>query len=248
LPAMLDGYEQRVIELRPASTHAMGVEGVRYSVGASTPQAEHFTVFGASGAAASVSLPDAKAIQSLEIDGKEIPADTLASDGTFLVQFGGESRKGPSFSQPSIQVTHADEKGEDAEALLTVDIPRDSQAATFGFLLQSAQPSNDVGAELRVNAKAVVLATRKSSQGLWSWFGTELGPGSYALDFRFHLPAGRRAGSGFSGWLRLRRKLVAREVVVKLKAGQDADAQPADPLPAPSAIDRRTYRVFDETL
>jgi hypothetical protein len=248
LPAMLDGYEQRVVELRPATAHAIGVEGVRYSVRTSSPEGAQFTVFGAPGTSTPVRLRDAKSIETLKIDGKEIPADSLAHDGTFLARFNGENRGGPTFSQPSISVMHADDKGEDAKVSLTVQIPADSQAATLGLLLQSAQPLSEVRTELRVNAKPVSLAPRKSSQGLWCWFGTELGAGSHALDFTFHLPAGHPAGPRISGWLRVRRKLAAKELVLKFNAGQETDAQRGDPLPASSAIERKTYRVFDENL
>jgi len=248
LPAMLDGYEQRVIELRPASAHAGRVEGVRYTVRTSGPGGAQFTVFGAPGASTPVRLPDAKAIETLEIDGKEIPADSLAHDGTFLVRFGGENRGGPAFSQPSIQILHADDKGEDAKVSLTVQIPTDSHAATFGLLLQSAQPLGEVRAQLRVNAKAVLLSSRKSGQGLWYWYGTKLGAGSHALEFMLHLPAGLPAPPRISGWLRVRRKLASRELVWKFKPGQQMDDFPSDPLPASSDTERKTYHVFDEDL
>ena len=248
LPAMLDGYEQRVIELRPASAHAGRVEGVRYTVRTSGPGEAQFTVFGAPGTSTPVRLPDAKAIETLEIDGKAIPADSLAHDGTFLVRFGGENREGPAFSQPSIQIMHADDKGEDARVSLTVQIPADSHAATFGLLLQPAQPLGEVRAELRVNAKPVSLTTRKSSLGLWYWHGTDLGAGSQRLEFMLHLPAGLPAPPRISGWLRVRRKLAAKDLVLKFKASQEADALPGDPLPASSATERKTYQVFDENL
>jgi hypothetical protein len=248
LPAMLDGYEQRVIELRLANGHDGCVEGVRYSVRTSGPGEAKFTIFGAPGTSTSVRLPNAKAIGTLEIEGKALPADSLAPDGTFLVRFGGDNREEPAFSQPSIQVLRADDKGEDAKVSLTVQIPADSQATTLGLLLQSAQPLGEVREELRVNAKAVLLSSRKSGQGLWYWYGTELGAGSQRLEFMLHLPAGLRAPPRFSGWLRVRRKLASRELVWKFRPGQQANDLPNDPLPASSDTERKTYRVFDEDL
>ena len=248
LPVTLDGYEQRVIELRPVTAVDAGVEGVRYSVRASTPGTAQFTVFGAPGRAVAVGLRGMKGVQSLEIDGKEITEDSPTQGGTYLVHFGGESRRKPSFSQPSIQITPAHDKGEDAKASLTVDIPADSQASAFGFLFQSPQPSNGVAAELLVNNKPVTLATRKSGQGLWTWFGTELTPGSHALEFHIHLASQQAVQGNLSGWLRLRRKLVARDLVATLKPGQDTNVPTRDPLPALSGVERKTYRVFDEDL
>jgi hypothetical protein len=247
LRAALDGYEQRIIELRPAAPNITGLEGVRYSVAALYPREAQFTIFGAPGASTRVHLANVRAVQNLEIDGKEVAADAVAGDGTIPVRFGTERSKEPSFSQPSLEITKTDGENEDVRTLLTVDIPPGSPAATFGFLLKLAPSADHVPAELQVNSKPVALATRESSQGRWCWFGTELAPGSNILDFRFHLTAANAAGADFSGWLRLRRKLVARHVVVKLKAGQDPDAL-VDPLPASSGMERKTYRAFDETL
>ena len=245
LHATLDGYEQRIIELRPASNSVLAPEGVRYAVRATNSPEARFTLFGAPGMSKSVHLTGAASVENLAIDGK--PAGSLAKDRIVLVRFGAETPKGPAFSQPSVQMAPGSEGGEDVKLLLTVDVPADAQAANFGFLLQPGGSLDDLHAELRVNGKPVTIATREGAKRLWCWFGTELPPGSNAMDFRVHLSAGHVAASEFSGWLRLRRKLASREMVVKLKPGQDASAL-ADPLPATSAIDRRTYRVFDETF
>jgi hypothetical protein len=143
---------------------------------------------------------------------------------------------------------HADDKGDDARVSLTVQIPADSHTATFGLLLQSAQPLGEVRAELQVNAKVVLLSSRKSGQGLWYWYGAELGAGSQRLEFMLHLPAGLPAPPRVSGWLRVRRKLASRELDWKFKPGQQVEDLPSDPLPASSDTERKTYRVFDEDL
>jgi hypothetical protein len=248
LPALLDGFEQRVIELRPASAQAGFVEGVRYALRTSVLGRTQLTVFGVPGTSTPVRLTDPKATQTVELDGQEIPADSLAHSGTILVSFGREEPAGPAFSQPLIQVVHADDKGENAKVSLTVQIPADSQVATLGLLLQSAQPLGEVQADLRDTAQPGSLVSRKSSLGLWCWFGTQLGAGSHALEFTLHLPAGQPARPAISGWLRVRRKLAARELVLKRKAGQERDVLAGDPLPAASAIERKTYKVFDVNL
>jgi len=174
--------------------------------------------------------------------------DSLAQDGTFLLRFGGENRGAPTFSQPSIQVMHMDEKKEDAKFSLRVQIPADSQAATFGLLLQSAQASGEVRAELQGNATPASLASRKSSRGLWYRLGAESGARSHALEFTLHLPAGQPARPGISGWLRVRRKLAAKKLVLQFQSGQEARALAGDPLPVSSETERKTDRVFDEDL
>ena len=250
LPAELDGYEQRVMEIRPLAAQDTRVRRVRFSLVSSGREAARLKVLGEPGTTQLLRVPNEKAIESLELEGRRLVAHTQGDAATFLVPFEGQaSGQGqPVFSQPIIQVRGSEGQSKKAWISFWVQIPMGFEDATLGVLIQSTKPLGEVKTEWRVNAKPASLAARKSDQGLWYWYGTQLGVGRQQSDLTLQIPAGPTAPPRVSGWLRVRRKLAGRELVLKFKPRQSTDNMTSDPLPVASDNDRKTYRLFVQGL
>ena len=241
----LDGYEHRIIELRPLAAGEVRLAGVRYTVIPATNGEVSFKVYAPEGANVVAELSKPAAFNEASVDGEKVEIKLSGQRGALALHFGKKLAREttPKFSAPTIR-TAVDGV---VRVAITVEVPADFHETKASLLLESAAPGLEVKAEARDNSKPLSVAVVKSPKGAWQWFTVDLAPGSHALEFDLHIPAGSLPGTQLSGWLRAKRTLVAKNVRLKLGPGQKLDPPPRNLLPAATEIEKLTYALFEET-
>ncbi len=241
----LDGYEHRIIELRPLATGEVRLAGVRYTVNPATNSEVSFKVYAPEGANVVAELFNPSAFNEVSVDGEKVEIKVGAEAGTLALHFGKKLAREttPKFSAPTIR-TAVDSV---VRVAITVEVPVDFHETKASLLLESAAPGVEVKAEARDNSKPLSVAVVKSPKSAWQWFTVDLIPGSHALEFDLHIPTGSLPGTQLSGWLRAKRALAAKDVRLKLGPGRQLAPPPRNLLPASTEIEKLTYALFEET-
>lgn len=242
------GYEQRVIELRPVLRDEARLEGVRYSVEPASKGEVGFHLYAPQGATATARLARASAYDEARLDGEKIELKTEDDQAILTLSFGKKSESRLTFSAPSIQIDGQERAARTLRVSLTVDVPADFQQSKLTLLFEPSREVTGVTADARANGKAVTLAVENGGRGFWCWFTTDLKTGSHTLDFEIHLPAEAQGSGRISGWLLAKRSLATKDLRLTFKPGQRLAAPAENLLPASSAVERKTYALFDQMV
>ena len=238
----LDGYEHRIIELRPFAAGELRLAGVRYSIEPASPGEVGFKVYAPEGANAVAELSPLGAIDEASVDDEKVELKAGGEAGTLALHFGKKLAREtpPEFSAPTIQAA-----GGAVNVAITVEVPADFRETQASLLVESSGPALEVKGEARNNSKPVSVTVQKSPKGTWQWFTVDLLPGRHALEFHLQLPTATFRGTQLSGWLRSKRALVAKNV--RLKLNEKLAVPPQNLLPASTEVEKLTYALFEET-
>jgi hypothetical protein len=249
LRVALDGYEHRIIELRPVAPGEARVEGLRYSLAPSGKWEVGFHLYAPEGAVPTVRLPRASAYEEARVDEEKVALKPEGDAATLTLHFGKKNQPVSrlSFSAPTFQLEES-AGTTTARILLQIEVPADFRETKGSVLLEPAQPTTAVKAEASDRGKPATLAVMNERQGLWHWFTMDLGMGSHAIEFQVHLPPGGLKGAKLSGWLRAKRALAAKQLRLTFKPGQRLTAPPENFLPASSDLERLTYALFEKSV
>ncbi len=243
LDATLDGYEHKIVEIRPLARGEARVEGIRYSVEPGARSEVGFRVYAPDGATATARLARAFAYQRVDVDDEALQLAPQGDEATATLHFGGRGSH-PSqitFSAPTIEPAGSG----GTRISLTVNVPADFRSTTASLLVECPQPV-EVRVEALDNGGPASIATEEGGKGLWYWFAADLTSGPHALAFTLHLPPEMAGRIRLSGWLRARRQLLSKNLRLTFKPGNQLAAPPEDPLPTSSGIEKLTYALFAE--
>jgi hypothetical protein len=246
----LDGYEQRIIEVRPVKDDEALIEGIQYSVQTSNDHEVRLSLYAPSGSTATAVLPHGSAYEKVLADGEELAPRSGGDQKTLALRFGkkGSRESNPTYSAPSMQVEGQEGFARTLNISLSAYVPTDFQSARMALLLEPDQKAVGVTAEARMDGKSAAVAVEVGGQGLWYWMTTDVSAGSHTLEFGVHLPAQIRGRVKVSGWLRGKRLLAKKDLELRSRAGQTISAPPEDVLPTSSQFKRATYAVFEEVV
>lgn len=248
----LDGYEERVVEIRPVNTVPIDVEGVRYAVLSLDKNRREvvFGLYGQPGESTTIQLSPASAMGEVYINGDHTKIKPKGDKISLPLHFGDglTSQKKPSASAPSIKWREAGASHRNLTVSIAVQIPSDCQEAQLDLLVEPAQQISGITATGQTNRVPVSIGKEDGGAGRWYWFEVGMKPGSNSTQFNIRFPRDIRDTITISGWLRAKHLLVKKELRVALKRGQVGDLALQNSLPATSSIKRTTYRLFEQTV
>ena len=225
----LGGYEEIVLELRPASDNDVRIEGARYLITKAKDGADTIRVYAPEGSTETIRI-------------------TGASTGSFpaplKLHFGAASAvpQELNFSPADLQVEGQPGQDRTLRLQTTLQVPGDYRETKAAFLLEPEVENRTIKAEALDNGKSAALTTENGGRGVWHWFWVNVTPGRHTLEFSIHLPAGP-AGARVSGWLLTKRQLASHEIRAAFPVGRSIEE---DLLPATSGVERGTYKLIDE--
>jgi hypothetical protein len=214
----LGGYEQIVLELRPASGERVRIEGARYAVVNKTVR-----VFAPEGSTRTVRLEGA------------------ADAAPMTLKFGASAKGELRFSSPALD-SSANATERIVRVSTNIEVPGDYREAKLAFLIEPDQDLKGPTAEGLDNGKPLNLALENGGRAAWHWFYAALAPGRHELELTFHLPAAP-AGARLSGWLLTKRTLAMKEISLN-----PAYVPKEILLPASSDIERATYSLVETSI
>jgi hypothetical protein len=240
----LGSYEEMVFELRPAAPSQLSMEGVRYTANAGDGATE-MRVYGGAGSTQTVQIAGGQPAKVL-VDGAEIPAASRPGQALTL-QFGPAAQAELTYSPASMWVEGGAGGGRTVRVKTVAEVPADYREVKLAFLIEPEQDLRGVKGEALDNGKPLELALENGGRGVWHWFWANLAPGKHSLDLTFHLPASP-AGAHISGWLLTRRALASKRIELVFAPGSAARMPEANLLPASSDIEKKSYRLLDESV
>ncbi len=247
LQTELEGYEQRVIELRPVRPQEVQIFDVRYSVETPATDGPTLRVYGAEGAEETVRLSNSATYQEAHIDGKKILLTLSGGETMLKVRFGkkGSTVSNPSFSAPSLRLSEASSAEQTLQLSFEVQIPPDFRQSKIALLIEPTAETKNITAQGRDSGHPLSINVENGGGGLWYWFTCEVKPGKHSIDFEIHVPGTEKASAQLSGWLLTKRALVAKELQLTFKPGLVLSLPPENPLPASAEFERKTYALFE---
>ena len=238
----LNGYEEVLLEMRPAADDEWRIEGTRYTAEKAADGSTRIRLYAPEGATEPVRIVGADGAK-VAIDGA---AQAAAAGGAIAVRF-GKPAEAVEYSPASLSV-EGQPGGERTLVVSSgVDVPADYREARLAFLVEPEHDLRGVTAEAADKQKPLDLTLENGGRAAWYWFYTNLGPGEHNVKVTIHLPAASGAPH-VSGWLLTKRALASRTLTVQLPQGSRAAAPAPSLLPASSEIERGTYPLLDETI
>ncbi len=253
LKVPLDGYEQCVVELRPAERPRAPVVGSRYAPLTSNNRELKYRLYGAKGTTELVGLPQAGDYKEIRLAGAPVKTRAQGSQNLLTVHFGNGAvqKSQPRFFVPSIVTENKEGESKKLGIYLAVQVPADFQQAELVVLFEPAESLPGVKADLLMNGKPSALDLYMGRKGAFYSFGANLRPGANKIRFNITVPAKTASTAiNISGWLRAKRMLATKDLTLVYRKRQElkAAAPIANSLPATSVVDPTTYAIFKRTL
>lgn len=247
LQTELEGYEQRVIELRPASPQEMQVLGVRYSVETPEGSGAALRVYGAEGAEETIRLSNPASYNEARVDGRKVPLTPSGDEARLSVRFGkkGSTVSSPSFSAPLLHLSEAGSAERILQLALEVQIPPDFHQSKIALLIEPTVETKNIAVQGRESGHPLSINVENGGRGLWYWFTCEVQPGMHRIDFEIHVPGTEETSAQLSGWLLSKRALVPKDIRLTFKPGQNLNLPPENLLPTSEEFEAKTYTLLE---